>query len=238
MNFFGHSVLAAWISDDPRVALGSMLPDFASIIRGRAIESKHPAVKRGIELHHQCDRVFHNSDTFLELQAAGRTQLERAGVRNGPRLAVAHVGLELILDAELRHGPGRLERYQRALLVGREFAPSLSFTSASRKGLDPLTLRVAYDELLETLTSRILYLTPHSPQDLVERLTRILSPRQRLRPIQSEQVAMLAWAEMTWPEVARRTEAWMNDLAKQLDVDPVPVERAPSIPEPNTSITK
>src|SRR5690606_31275930 len=51
MNFFGHACVAARVDSDPRVLLGAMLPDFASMSRTRLAGSEDPAVAAGIALH-------------------------------------------------------------------------------------------------------------------------------------------------------------------------------------------
>lgn len=105
MNFFGHVVVATWLPDaDGRTALGAMLPDLLGIAGLRGVEPRDPEVARGLELHHRTDDVFHASDAFVTLQASLRAALEAGGLQGGPARAVAHVGVELLLDGALLDG--------------------------------------------------------------------------------------------------------------------------------------
>src|SRR5690606_3246840 len=76
MNFFGHACVAARIDSDPRVLLGAMLPDFASMSRTRLAGSEDPAVAAGIALHLATDDVFHGARGFLTLYSRGIDRLE------------------------------------------------------------------------------------------------------------------------------------------------------------------
>lgn len=113
VNFFGHAAIASWHSPaDAGVALGSMLPDFASMCGARLDEQRDPRVAAGVALHHATDAVFHRAPVVLALfRDAGRRLAARA-VRRGPSRAAAHVGVELLLDGvwldEPRHRDGFL----------------------------------------------------------------------------------------------------------------------------------
>ena len=61
MNFFGHVVAASWVSAEPAFGLGSMLPDFASMIGARLRASSHVTTKEGIDWHHTTDAAFHRA---------------------------------------------------------------------------------------------------------------------------------------------------------------------------------
>ncbi len=99
MNFFGHAAVASWqAADSPGFVLGAMLPDFANMSQTRVVEVSHPELCAGVELHHRTDRVFHATSRFVALcREATQTLLER-GVGKGRAHAVAHVGVELLLD--------------------------------------------------------------------------------------------------------------------------------------------
>jgi hypothetical protein len=74
VNFFGHAAIASWHSPaDAGVALGSMLPDFASMCGARLDEQRDPRVAAGVALHHATDAVFHRAPVVLALfRDAGR----------------------------------------------------------------------------------------------------------------------------------------------------------------------
>lgn len=81
--------------------LGAMLPDFATMSRARLAEASDVEVAGGIALHHETDRVFHHLPAVLALMRELDERLERAGCARGPRRAVAHIGVELLLDGVL-----------------------------------------------------------------------------------------------------------------------------------------
>lgn len=78
-----------------------MLPDFATMSRARLVEPTDAAVAHGIALHHDTDRAFHQMPPVLALMRELDERLDRAGCARGPRRAVAHIGVELLLDGVL-----------------------------------------------------------------------------------------------------------------------------------------
>ena len=101
VNFFGHAVVASWQSPAPGVVLGAMLPDFATMIRARLDEPTDADVAAGIDHHHATDARFHGLPVVLGLMRELGERLERLGCARGPRRAVAHIGVELLLDGVL-----------------------------------------------------------------------------------------------------------------------------------------
>jgi acyl carrier protein phosphodiesterase len=122
MNFFGHAWVAGWFSEQAPFILGSMLPDFASALRVAPPTSHHPELEAGIVLHHRTDRVFHETAAFRELEHAARASLSELGVPNGARRALAHVGVEFLIDAELELGAPAWQGYDVALRFGSSAA--------------------------------------------------------------------------------------------------------------------
>lgn len=101
MNFFGHAAVASWHAPHGGRVLGAMLPDFATMSRARLAEPTDAEVARGIALHHDTDRVFHHLPPVLGLMRELDDRLARGGCARGPRRAVAHIGVELLLDGVL-----------------------------------------------------------------------------------------------------------------------------------------
>ncbi len=102
VNFFGHVVVASWThGDDGAVALGAMLPDFQSMCGARVADPGHAGIATGIDLHHRTDAAFHRLPGFVALGREVEGRLEEAGVGRGPRRAVGHIGVELLLDGVL-----------------------------------------------------------------------------------------------------------------------------------------
>ena len=101
MNYFGHTVLAVRRGGDRAFVLGAMLPDFAAMIRARPPRVDHVDVDSGMRFHWRTDEVFHRSAAFRQQTRQAVEWLSARGVRSGSALAVAHVGVELLLDAAL-----------------------------------------------------------------------------------------------------------------------------------------
>ncbi len=225
MNFFGHAVVASWFEDDPAVALGAMLPDFAHMLGCRRIETESPTIARGVELHHRCDGVFHDSPTFLRLQASSRRELADAGVSSGPRLAIAHVGLELMLDSELSRESGHVAQYVKALKQGLARSDELRFVGNSRQGAAH-ELGCEFQALLTMLLERVEHLSPRTPEQLFVRLMRILARRPRLCPRAQDEAAVVAWAERMWPRLRTSLDGWLAEISAELGVG-MPAGRSP-----------
>ncbi len=104
MNFFGHALIAQ--RDEAtrgpvraEFVLGAMLPDFASMLRTRLPLASLDALEAGLSFHHRTDDAFHGSQSFLEFSGQAFSFLSDRGVSRGTARAVAHVGVELLLDA-------------------------------------------------------------------------------------------------------------------------------------------
>src|SRR5688572_19138971 len=91
-----------------------MLPDFATMCGGRIDSAATDEVTRGITLHHATDAAFHTLPVVTGLMRELDGQLADRACARGPRRAVAHVGVELLLDGELTDEPA----YRAAYLAG------------------------------------------------------------------------------------------------------------------------
>jgi hypothetical protein len=115
MNLVGH-VAVALEPDAPSEStdflVGCMLPDLAAIARVRLVRPDGE-LGRGVEFHHACDAVFHESDWFRTANRELRDELLGAGVDTGPARACSHAGVEMLLDGalverpEVRHAAAR-----------------------------------------------------------------------------------------------------------------------------------
>ena len=118
MNFFGHAAVASWqAAASPGLALGAMLPDFATMCGGRLAGTDDDAVGRGVDLHHATDAVFHGAPPVRALFLAAEARLTARGCRKGPTRAAAHVGIELLLDGVLLDEPRHRAAYAAALAI-------------------------------------------------------------------------------------------------------------------------
>jgi acyl carrier protein phosphodiesterase len=123
VNFFGHVVVATWFSGSPALALGSMLPDFAHMCRGRVVRARAPDMAAGIELHHRTDKAFHCLASFGELEREASRTLGKRGVARGSAMGTAHVAVELLLDGELLDDERACALYLAALAHEEATAP-------------------------------------------------------------------------------------------------------------------
>jgi acyl carrier protein phosphodiesterase len=115
MNFFGHAAVASWSSPAPGTVLGAMLPDFATMVRARLADAEDRDVAAGIAHHHATDAAFHGMPAVLALMRELDERLAALGCARGPRRAVAHIGVELLLDGVLVDEAAYREAYAGGL---------------------------------------------------------------------------------------------------------------------------
>jgi hypothetical protein len=171
MNFIGHLLVASWERDDPAFGLGAMLPDFASMARMRPPRVDHAAVAEGMVLHQRTDDVFHACPGFVALSASVFDALLGEGVERGPARAVAHIGVELLIDGALLAQKPALGPAYLSALAAFEGLPATALAEA-----DALRLRALHARLRQ---HGIPY-DYESPELVTARLISILGPRPRL----------------------------------------------------------
>lgn len=115
MNYFGHAAVASWFSQTAATALGAMLPDFATMSGTRLADPIDAGIAEGIALHHKTDGAFHQLPPVLALMRELDDRLEAGKCARGPRRAVAHIGVELLLDGVLVGEPAYRAIYVAAL---------------------------------------------------------------------------------------------------------------------------
>ena len=210
MNFFGHTVLAVRRSTDPAFVLGSMLPDFATMIRARPPHAEHADIDSGMKFHWRTDDVFHRSPAFQALSHRAYVWLSARGVRDGSALAVAHVGVEILLDAALA-GDACAQRAYRAALEGAapdELGRYVGWASGEQ--------RDRFDALRGRLLARGAITGDIAPETVAERLRMVLADRPRLSLDDTSIPAVRDWARIAHPEVAAGAANLVEDLAAQL----------------------
>lgn len=210
MNFFGHAIVASEIQSDPQVVFGAMLPDLEQLAHVRIEAFASPRVALGISLHHLTDKAFHEGPDFLAHQGAAQKFLSAFPLRRGPRRAVAHVGVELILDAAL-NTPARFADYVRALRTGLE---------ADALGQAPLVRRLKMRSVVGMLVRRSPLVTPTTPDGVAARLERALESRPALRLEPPELPFVKAWAEHAWQPIHERAQAWLEWLTEAVRAAP------------------
>lgn len=210
MNYFGHTVLAVRRGGDRAFVLGAMLPDFATMIRARAPRTAHADIDSGMQFHRRTDEVFHRSAAFRQLTQQAVVWLSARGVRSGSALAVAHVGVELLLDASLS-GDEPAQRAYLAALSGaahEDLGRYLDWDCADE--------RVRFDHLRARLLDRGAIAGDIAPETVAERLRRALADRPRLALDDAAVRAARDWARAARPDVSARVAPLLHELTAQL----------------------
>lgn len=169
MNFIGHLLVARWQSAHPAFGLGAMLPDFASMAGTRLTDVADVDVARGVALHHRTDEVFHACSAFVALSRDAFSVLVEAGVERGPARAVAHIGVELLIDGELLRQPELGDAYLSALSAFTAL-PDAALFEPERSALRRVSARltaygIPYDyERPELVTTRLVSILGRRPR--------------------------------------------------------------------------
>lgn len=174
VNYFGHAAIASWV-DLARhrrggFPLGAMLPDFSTMCGVRVAGTPDSDVADGIALHHTTDKVFHTLPVVTGLMRELDARLERGGCARGPRRAVAHIGVELLLDGVLVKDP----EYRDAYTLGVEYDATIDWREPDHG--------VAYDGFMRRLRARGVPDDLDQPESIAFRLGRMLAGRPLLAP--------------------------------------------------------
>ena len=210
MNFFGHTVLAVRRSTAPAFVLGAMLPDFATMIRARSPRTAHTDIDSGMQFHWRTDEAFHRSAAFLALTRGAVGWLSARGVRSGSALAVAHVGVEILLDAALAADDCAQQAY-RAALEGAAHDPLGRFVDWASQDE-----RARFDALRARLLARGAVAGDVTPETVAERLRYALAGRPRLALDDASVPTVRDWARTARPEIDARAPALVQHLTAQL----------------------
>ncbi|MEO8703112.1 MAG: hypothetical protein ABI867_23910 [Kofleriaceae bacterium] len=178
VNYFGHVAVASWRSTSAAVALGAMLPDFSTMASVRVAEAGDPELAAGIDLHHATDSAFHVLPVVTGLMRELDQRLDRLGCARGPRRAVAHIGVELLLDGVLVDEPA----YREAYLRGIAFDSAITWREPGDAE--------RFAKLVDRLRS---YGVPDDlkrPESIVFRMSRMLAHRPLLAPSPADLVAI------------------------------------------------
>jgi hypothetical protein len=195
MNYFSHVALACRFEHSAAFYLGSMLPDFASIVRCRTPLCSNELVCHGMGFHHLSDSVFHDLPEFREWLRGSVAELVSLGVKKGPARAAAHIGIELLLDAALASLPEPLEALRLALAVAspQQLANELNWRDPNgSERFEDLRLR-----LLERSGTRRNY----TIEMITARLVYAFADRPRLRLTGDEHALIETWLRSMAPRV-------------------------------------
>lgn len=204
MNFFGHATVACVHSDAPRFVLGAMLPDLAGMARVRVARVLDVEVARGVDLHHETDRVFHAAPAFRAACSSALQALEPQGVSRASARAVGHVGSELLLDGLLSSDAHACAAYARALDVAVSDHLERSIEWDSGPDADRL------HDLLVRLRSAPLPEGYRDTDFVCDRLHTILARRPRLALQQRDLSPVRAWLDQAVDQLARDRDAILD----------------------------
>ena len=208
MNFFGHAVVACWFDPSPEFVLGAMLPDLTAMLRLRLPRVTDLRQTAGILLHHQTDAAFHQAQSFVELTRQARVSLSALGMGRGPARALAHVGIEILLDELLGQDRATENAYLAALGAARAFEAG---TAADTARLRELTQRLAERGIARSL----------SPELVARRLRYALEPHPKLSFSPIEEPTVAAWVSDSRPLVLARADELVAELRGRLAPPPL-----------------
>jgi hypothetical protein len=210
VNFFSHATLASWHSADPRFLLGSMLPDLVGMMGTRIEAVTDPELAAGVEYHHATDAAFHHAPVFTQLCAEAIAELTEQAVERGTARAVAHVGVELLLDGVLSFDRVARARYAQAL--GSAVDAPLEGRLALRRAGDQLRLQRGIARLQCAPVPEGF----REPDFVAERLRDILGRRPRLAMRDGDFEVVRLWAHATRPRVAAHSCSLLDQVRQGL----------------------
>jgi hypothetical protein len=209
MNFFGHAAIAGRFETHPVFVLGAMLPDFCSMLGLGPLAPTADKLGAGIRFHHVTDHAFHDLPVFRGLCREATAFLDERRVRRGSARAAAHVGVELMLDAELAENAESRALYLAALNVGHEPAllAGAALSADARERLGRLTGILAERGVAKR------------PDDgaVVERLERALARRPRLLIVSADLPAITSWVEVFRERVVACSATLMHELTRDIE---------------------
>jgi len=216
VNLVGHVAVAPDAPNAPvEFLVGCMLPDLAAIARVR-LARPGGDLGRGVEFHHACDTVFHESEWFRRANAQLRDALLDAGVTTGAARACSHAGVEMLLDGGL---------VTHAVVEARAQL-TLDAVDASAAVLGDLATRETRAVWIERLHMIGSSLDPRRYADarfVAERLHRMTAGRRRIA-LRAEHVDVVAAALVA---VQRSIgEAAPDVVASVKEAVPIPHHRA------------
>ena len=215
MNFFGHALVAQRREATrgqvrAEFVLGSMLPDFASMLRVRPPRATLEAIRAGLQFHHLTDEAFHGSQAFLEFSGQASSFLQSHGLARGSARAVAHVGVELLLDSALVTDHAN-EAYLSAIecALTARVADHIEWQSTDGQS--------RFTHLCHSLAKRGAVRADTSPELIAERLRNILASRPRLALDDAGQSVVRDWAVTTRPLIAAGAPLLLREVEQRLE---------------------
>jgi hypothetical protein len=216
MNFFGHALVAqrrelARGSIRAEFVLGAMLPDFASMLRSRPPTVSDDALSEGLAFHHLTDDAFHGSESFLGLSGRALSFLVGHGLSRGSARAVAHVGVELLLDGAFAAETRTNEAYLSAVDC------ALTLSMASRIHWLDAALATRFSKLCQNLRQRGAFPSNTPAEVMAQRLREILADRPRLAMDEAGQSVVREWIMIARPMIVSGAPLVLREVQDRLE---------------------
>ena len=216
MNFFGHALVAQRTeatrgSVRAEFVLGAMLPDFASMLRSRPPKVALDALGAGLTFHHDTDEAFHGSPSFLAFSRQASAFLADRGLSRGGARAVAHVGVELLLDGAFAAEITANEAYLSAVDCG------LTEPVASRIHWPDHALAPRFRQLCQNLKLRGAFPSDTPAELIAERLRGILANRPRLAMDEAGQSVVREWIMTARPMIVSGAPLLLREVQQRLE---------------------
>lgn len=186
-----------------------MVPDFLSMIGLKPVPARDANLAAGVKLHHLTDAAFHSAEPFLGLSHAARVALSEAGLARGPARAVAHIGVEILLDEVLARDQRSRSAYLGALALGDSAREMLEFHR--KEDAD------RFVSLLSVLASRGAPDTGMAPAQVADRIERALRGRPRLCLDDRGNALVSRWVVAARPDVLDRSSDLLAVLRARLN---------------------
>lgn len=216
MNFFGHALIAQRDETTrgavrPEFVLGAMLPDFASMLRTRPPETTHETLRAGLAFHHRTDDAFHGSNSFLEFSRLASSSLTERGLPRGTARAVAHVGVELLLDAAFARETAANEAYLWAIECGltSHVSDHIHWTSSD--------VASKFEHLCHSLRQRGPYRSDPPAALVAERLRNILASRPRLAMDDAGETVVRDWVVGARASITSGAARLLGEVERRLN---------------------
>ncbi len=227
MNFAAHASIAlasGALPVDPfddrsvRLVLGAALPDWSAMGHFRLRERPDDRlIRRGVDLHHRTDGVFHRNPWFLELSKAASTMMESNGLSRGAARGCGHVGVELLLDGFLLANDRDLGNTVNAALT------RLGDRDIDLESLVSTEKRADWRQHLDRLASWSVPDDYRDPDAVAKRLWHILARRRRLAFERGETLNVSLVLQRLQPELEATATDLLDELLSQLEaarIDP------------------
>jgi hypothetical protein len=181
-----------------------MLPDFATMIRARPPKTPHGEMARGVALHHATDAVFHDHAVFRQLCAEALSELSALGLERGPARAVAHVGVEILIDGVLAEDAQATRSYVAALSHAQHLGHLIMWGAPTEHS--------RFRFLVRALAERGVSAEHRTPDVVALRVQRTLEHRPRLALAPGDEVLVATWARRAGSDVPQRLPPLLAEL--------------------------